>query len=121
MMLPSPTLPSRPFAPTTAGCPDGTYTTGDDRQVVKTGNVIMLADGSSLAGSAITMLDAFRNLVSIGLSLVQASEMTAARQADYLGLSELGALVPGYLASFAVLSQKLDLEAVWLRGSALAR
>ena len=103
-------------ATTTAGCPDGTYTTGDDHTVVKTGNVIMLADGSSLAGSAITMLDAFRNLVSIGLSLAQASEMTAVRQADYLRLTELGALAPGYLASFVVLSQKLDLEAVWLRG-----
>ncbi len=103
-------------ATTTAGCPDGTYTTGDEHTVVKTGNVIMLADGSSLAGSAITMLDAFRNLVSIGLSIAQASEMTSARQADYLRLTDFGALAPGYLASFVVLNQKLDLNSVWLRG-----
>jgi len=108
-------------ATTTAGCPDGTYTTGNDQTVVKTGNVIMLADGSSLAGSAITMLDAFRNLVSIGLSLAEAAEMTSARQADYLRLTDLGALAPGYLASFVVLSQDLKLQSVWLRGRELEK
>ena len=41
----------------------------------------------------------------------QASEMTAAQQADDLRLTDLGVFGPGYRASCVVLSQKLDLEA----------
>ncbi len=99
-----------------AGCPDGEYRTGGDRTVVKTGTVIMLADGSSLAGSAITMLDAFRNLVSLGLSVAEASDLCSTRQAEYMGLGDFGSLAPGRLASFVVLDSKLALAAVWLRG-----
>jgi N-acetylglucosamine-6-phosphate deacetylase len=99
-----------------AGCPDGDYETGDGHGVVKKGLSIMLADGSSLAGSAITMLDAFRNLVSIGLSVAQASEMCSTRQAEYLALDDFGRLVPGRSASFVVLEQNLTLRSTWLRG-----
>lgn len=74
----------------------------------------MLADGSSLAGSAITMLDAFRNLVSLGLSIPEASEMCSTRQAEYLDLSDFGRLAPGKTASFVVLDQALDLQEVWI-------
>lgn len=103
-------------ATTAAGCPDGNYNFGGDHPIVKKGLTIMLADGSSLAGSAITMLDAFRNLVSLGLSVAQASDLCATRQAEYLDLSELGRLVPGALASFVVLDSALALKSVWLRG-----
>lgn len=102
-----------------AGCPDGTYDVGDEHKVVKKGLSIMLADGSSLAGSAITMLDAFRNLVSIGLTLAQASDMCSTRQAEYLALDDLGRLLPGRAASFVVLTQKLQLQETWLRGHSL--
>ena len=79
----------------------------------------MLADGSSLAGSAITMLDAFRNLVSIGLTLAQASDMCSTRQAEYLALDDFGYLLPGRAASFVILDQDLKLQATWIRGTAL--
>ncbi|MDQ0394810.1 N-acetylglucosamine-6-phosphate deacetylase [Labrys monachus] len=102
-------------ATTAAGCPDGTYRFGD-HAIVKAGLVIRLAGRETLAGSAITMLDAFRNLVSLGLSIVQASDLCATRQADYLGLDHLGRLVPGALASFVVLDAGLQLESVWLKG-----
>jgi len=103
-------------ATTSAGCPDGTYHFGGDQPVVKKGLTIMLADGSSLAGSAITMLDAFRNLVSIGLTLAEASEMCSTRQAEYLVLNDFGRLTPGRSASFVVLDRSLQLKAVWIRG-----
>lgn len=102
-----------------AGAADGTYDFGDGHPVVKTGLTVMLADGSSLAGSAITMLDAFRNLVSIGLSLEQASDMCAARQADYLALGDLGRLAAGSQASFVVLDRDLGLIGTWCRGAAI--
>jgi N-acetylglucosamine-6-phosphate deacetylase len=103
-------------ATTAAGMPDGTYNFSGDHPIVKKGLTIMLADGSSLAGSAITMLDAFRNLVSLGLSIAQASDLCATRQAEYLGLEDYGVLVPGRSASFVVLGSNLDLNGVWLRG-----
>jgi N-acetylglucosamine-6-phosphate deacetylase len=83
-----------------AGLPDGKYDFSGDHPIVKTGIKIMLADGSSLAGSAITMLDAFRNLVSLGLSVTEASELCATRQAEYLCLNDFGMLTPGRSASF---------------------
>lgn len=106
-------------ATTAAGCPDGTYAFDNDHPIVKKGLTIMLADGSSLAGSAITMLDAFRNLVSLGLSVAEASEMCSTRQAEYLDLGDFGRLAPGKTASFVVLDHALTLQDVWIRGRAL--
>jgi N-acetylglucosamine-6-phosphate deacetylase len=57
---------------TAAGMPDGTFEWGG-RRVIKKGQRITLENGTTLAGSAITMLDAFRNLISLGLSLEQAA------------------------------------------------
>ena len=77
-----------------AGLPNGNYQWGGHR-IVKQGQKITLENGTTLAGSAITMLDAFRNLIKIGSSIEQASDMTSARQAEYLGLRELGRIEPG--------------------------
>jgi N-acetylglucosamine-6-phosphate deacetylase len=98
-----------------AGRPDGEYRT-DTRMIVKKGLRITLQNGTTLAGSAITMLDAFRNLVSFGLSLAQASELCATRQAEYLALGDLGRIMPGALASLVVLDEGLALRSVWVEG-----
>ena len=100
-----------------AGQPDGAYPTGQ-RTIVKRGPRITLEDGT-LAGSAITMLDAVRNLVSLGLTLAEASEMCSTRQAEYLGLDQLGGIVPGALASLVLLDGALDLLAVSVAGEIL--
>lgn len=102
-----------------AGLPDGNYEWGN-RRCVKRGQRITLENGTTLAGSAITMLDAFRNLVSIGLSLEQASEMTSARQAEYLGLEDLGRIEPGARACLVRLDDALNLEGVWVDGESVA-
>jgi N-acetylglucosamine-6-phosphate deacetylase len=98
-----------------AGLPDGDYRFRD-RMVTKSGLRITLADGKTLAGSAITMLDAFRSLVSIGLSLREASDLCATRQAEYLARSDLGAIAPGKRASVVVLDETLSLTSVWVEG-----
>jgi N-acetylglucosamine-6-phosphate deacetylase len=51
--------------------PDGSFEWGGHR-VIKKGQRITLENGITLAGSAITMLDAFRNLIGLGLGLEQA-------------------------------------------------
>ena len=102
-----------------AGLPDGTHQWGGHR-VVKQGQKITLENGATLAGSAITMLDAFRNLVSIGLSVEQASDMTSARQAEYLGFEDLGRIEPGARACLVKLDDSLDLQGVWVDGDSVA-
>lgn len=99
-----------------AGCADGAHDFGDG-PVMKSGQRITLPDGKTLAGSAITMLDAFRNLVSLGLTLPEASELCSTRAADYLGLSRSGRIVPGGVASVIVLDNTLDLQSVWIEGN----
>ena len=98
-----------------AGMPDGTFDWAG-RRVIKKGQRITLEDGTTLAGSAITMLDAFRNLISLGLSLEQAAEMTSTRPAEYLGLLDVGRIEPGARACLVKLSEDLRLQGVWVDG-----
>jgi N-acetylglucosamine-6-phosphate deacetylase len=102
-----------------AGAPDGIFEWGG-RRVIKKGQRITLENGTTLAGSAITMLDAFHNLISLGLSLEQAVEMTSARQAEYLGLSDLGRVEAGARACLVQLDDDLKLLGVWVDGEYIA-
>ena len=97
-----------------AGMPDGNYMLGT-QHVTRCGNGVRLADGT-LAGSCLTMFEAFRNLVSIGLTIAEAAEATSGTAAAYLGLEDRGRIAPGAVADLVVLSPDLDLKNVMLRG-----
>ena len=80
-----------------ASMPDGDYRLGR-QQVTRCMGGVRLADGT-LAGSVLTMDQAFRNLVNVvGLDLAEASRHTSTIAADYLGLSDRGRLVAGAVA-----------------------
>jgi N-acetylglucosamine-6-phosphate deacetylase len=99
-----------------AGMPDGEYMLG--RQVVhKCMGGVRLADGT-LAGSTLTMDQALRNLVSIGLDLADASRRVSTNAADYLGETARGRLAPGCFADLVVLDRNLHLKAVYIEGEA---
>ena len=99
-----------------AGMPDGEYMLG--RQVVhKCMGGVRLADGT-LAGSTLTMDQALRNLVSIGLPLAEASRRVSTNAADYLGETRRGRLAPGCHADFVVLDRDLNIKAVYIEGEA---
>ena len=101
-----------------AGMPDGEYRLG--QQVVrKCDNGVRLADGT-LAGSCLTMVEAFRNLVSLGLTIEDASRRTATIQADYLGLADRGRIAEGLRADLVVLTPDLALDAVYVGGNPIA-
>ncbi|OON63920.1 N-acetylglucosamine-6-phosphate deacetylase [Massilia sp. KIM] len=100
-----------------AGMPDGEYMLG--RQVVhKCMGGVRLADGT-LAGSTLTMDQALRNLVKIGLPLEEASARVSTHAADYLGETRRGRLAPGCHADFVVLDRELNIKAVYIEGEAL--
>ncbi|WP_243302329.1 N-acetylglucosamine-6-phosphate deacetylase [Geothrix oryzisoli] len=98
-----------------AGMPDGEYRLGRHK-VVKCLGGVRLPDGT-LAGSALTMDQALRNLVDgLGLSLAEAARCLSTNAADHLGLSDRGRLVPGAMADAVVLDGDLSLQGVLLEG-----
>ena len=76
---------------------------------------VRLASGS-LAGSALTMDQALRNLVDVGLELADASQRVSTFPADYLGLDDRGRIAPGLRADMVVLGPDLQLQQVWVNG-----
>ncbi|MBR7799361.1 N-acetylglucosamine-6-phosphate deacetylase [Undibacterium fentianense] len=97
-----------------SGMPDGDYMLG--RQVVhKCLGGVRLADGT-LAGSTLTMDQALRNLVKIGLELDDASKRVSTYAADFLGLSDRGRLQQEAYADLVVLDRDLNLIAVYIEG-----
>ncbi|HEY1722394.1 MAG TPA: N-acetylglucosamine-6-phosphate deacetylase [Magnetospirillaceae bacterium] len=102
-----------------AGMPDGEYMLGD-RKVIKRGmKVVLKEQEDTLASSVITLADAVRNLVSIGLPLAEAVAMASTRPADYLGLDDLGRIKPGARASMVQLDGQLQVRGVWIDGEGI--
>jgi N-acetylglucosamine-6-phosphate deacetylase len=89
-----------------AGVGDGTYALGEI-EIVVTDDVVRSGDGV-LAGSALTMPQAVRNLVAAGAPLERALEAASTVPARVLGLPHLGRLFPGGPADVAVLDDRLE-------------
>jgi N-acetylglucosamine-6-phosphate deacetylase len=95
-----------------AGMPDGSYRLGE-AEIEVIGGRALLADGSSLAGSTLTMDAAVRGLIEmIGASLPDAVTMATATPAHVLGIAEeIGRIAPGQRADLVVLDDKLQVLA----------
>lgn len=101
-----------------AGMPDGEYRLGR-RVVTKCLGGVRLVDGT-LAGSALTMDQALRNLVDpLGLDLMDASRRVSMYAADYLGLADRGRLALGAWADVVVLDRDLRIAEVRIEGEAI--
>ena len=100
------------------GMPDGEYALGLQR-VHKCLGCVRLESGS-LAGSALTMDQALRNLVALGLALDDASDRVSRFPADYLGLEDRGRLQPGAWADLVVLDRDLRVQQVVVEGETIA-
>jgi N-acetylglucosamine-6-phosphate deacetylase len=100
-----------------AGMPDGEYNLGSHR-VTKCLGGVRLPDGT-LAGSTLTMDQALRNLVGLGLSVDDASRRTSTYAADFLGLTDRGRLLVGARADLVALDAGLQLTQVIVEGDAI--
>ncbi len=98
-----------------AGMPDGEYRLGE-HTVQKCLGGVRLADGT-LAGSALTMDQALRNLVqTLGLELTDAARRVSTAAAEYLGLTDRGRLSAGAWADVVVMDAQLQLRRVFVEG-----
>jgi N-acetylglucosamine-6-phosphate deacetylase len=74
-----------------------------------------LADGT-LAGSAVTMDAAVRQMVAAGVPLADAVVAASTNPARLLGLDDRGVIAVGRRADLVALDESLAVEAVWIAG-----
>ena len=99
-----------------AGLGDGTYALGEI-EIVVADDVVRSEDGM-LAGSALTMIEAVRNLHALGVTLPEALEAATSVPARVLGLPTVGRLDVGLPADLVVLDDNLEIDRVCVEGEA---
>jgi N-acetylglucosamine-6-phosphate deacetylase len=100
-----------------AGMGDGEFTLAGGR-VVSAGGVVRTPEGQ-LAGSALTMLDAVRNLHALGIRLEEALTAATAVPAAIVGRADLGRLAPDSPADVVVLDDNLEISRALIDGRPL--
>ena len=98
-----------------AGMPDGDYELGG-QPITLSGGVARLSGTDTLAGSAISMLDALRNVVAFGLPLTDAVYAASTAPADAIRAKDIGRIQVGCAADLVVLDKELNLVAVYVDG-----
>ena len=71
---------------------------------------------NAIAGSALTMIDSVRNIVSYGFHLEQAVHMASTNPARIMKQDHLGVIAPGYDADIVILSEKLNVLYTIIQG-----
>ncbi|MCQ8239762.1 N-acetylglucosamine-6-phosphate deacetylase [Rhizosaccharibacter radicis] len=97
-----------------AGLGDGESELGGHPVSIRDG-IARLRDGT-LAGSVLTMDQAFRNALAAGMDIPAAARLTAGNAASYLGLADRGALRPGLRADLVVMDASTRIDEVWRLG-----
>ncbi|MEM0352847.1 MAG: N-acetylglucosamine-6-phosphate deacetylase [Sulfolobales archaeon] len=99
-----------------AEAPEGLYKLGDVDIEVREG-IARLAGKDVLAGSTLTMKQAFFNTVSLGFRLEEAFYMASTAPAESLGVGlDVGSVVPGRRADLVVLGRDGDVAATFIGG-----
>jgi len=101
-----------------AGLGDGEYTLGDQPVKVSGGIATLKNNDGALAGSTLTMIRGFRNLIAdVGLTLEEASQAASLNPAISLGLEQqIGTLEAGKHADILLLDADMNLRNVWVQG-----
>lgn len=97
------------------GAKEGVSELGGQYVIVKDGKAT-LADGT-LAGSVLTMDQAIKNAVSLGVSLADALDMASYNIARHLSLSNVGEIKDGYRADLTVLDKELNVVTTIVNGT----
>lgn len=98
------------------GADDPSFTLDGETITAREG-ICQTANGT-LAGSALSMIGAFRNTVRmLGLPVEEAARMAATYPADFLGIGDThGRIAPGMRADFTVIDADLSVTETWIGG-----
>jgi N-acetylglucosamine-6-phosphate deacetylase len=98
------------------GADDPSFTLGGETITARDG-ICQTANGT-LAGSALSMIEAVRNAVTmLGVPLEEAARMASTYPADFLGLGDThGRIAPGCRAGFTVIDAELRVTETWIDG-----
>lgn len=78
---------------------------------------VCVAPDGTLAGSDLDMAHAFRNAMDLlRLSFEEAATVASRNAAQFLDISDLGAIEPGARASFALLNEAREVTCCWIDG-----
>lgn len=103
------------IAPAGTASNNGTFQLGDVEVEVGVGAAPMREDGT-LAGTVLTMIDAVRNLHTLGVPFEDAVGAATEVPARLLGRSDIGVLKPGAAADVVVLDDRLEIQSVLCSG-----
>ena len=101
-------------ATSASGMPDGNYKLGT-HTVNKCLGGVRLKDGT-LAGSALTMDQALRNLVSLGLTIAEVSRRLSQIPAELMGVLDRGVIKEQNFSDLLVLNEDLSLKEIYIEG-----
>lgn len=99
-----------------AGMPPGVYRLGGADVLLSDDGVPRSAEGT-IAGSALTLDRAIRNVVSIGVDPVTAFRAATVVPADAIGEPTLGRIEPGAVADLVLWDDELRPSKVWVEGT----
>ena len=102
-----------------AGFGDGVYHHWDGR-ILTVKNGLSYTENGTITGSASTIMDGVRNLVSIGIPLEKAVKMASYNPAKTIGLAnEIGSIKKGKCADLVLLDKELQICNVWVEGKSI--
>ena len=97
------------------GLPDGIYDLGGQSITVKEGAARL--DSGVLAGSILTLNQAFKNIMTLGEDLVKTVRMLSYNPAKSLSLDhEIGQIKSGYIADFSLIDSEFNIQKVAVEG-----
>ena len=101
------------------GMPDGNYESAGLPIKVEGGKA-MLRDGSSIAGSTISLIQGVRNAVSLGIPLADAVVAASTNPAKSIGVDDsYGSIKRGMVSDFVLLDNELNVTDVYINGEKL--
>jgi N-acetylglucosamine-6-phosphate deacetylase len=80
------------------------------------GAFVSKSDPNLFLGSALTMIQGVRNLISWDISLSDAVQMTSTNPARIYNINKVGSIIPEYDADLTILDENLQLKALFIKG-----